>query len=97
MKGRGQGAARIANHKLIKHSENNKLIVAIESPIKFVGKSPKGANVPSDGYEATVLQEVCESVLLILWYVNYNIAKTLNSGICIQCVMPVTIFGDPSS
>lgn len=49
MKGRGQGAARIAGHKLIKHNENKQLTVAIETPIKFVGKSPKGANVPSDG------------------------------------------------
>jgi hypothetical protein len=63
MKGRGQGAARIATHKLIKHNENNSLILAIENPIKFVGKSPKGANIPSDGYEATALQEVCESIL----------------------------------
>lgn len=63
MKGRGQGAARIAGHKLIKHNESNSLTLAIETSIKFVGKSPKGANVPSDGYEATVLQEVCESIL----------------------------------
>lgn len=63
MKGRGQGAARIAGHKLIKHYENSKLSLAIESPIKFVGKSPKGDNMPSDGFEATVLQEVCEAIL----------------------------------
>jgi hypothetical protein len=63
MKGRGQGAARIAGHKLIKHNNNNQLTMAIETPIKFVGKSPKGTNVPSDGYEATVLQEICESIL----------------------------------
>lgn len=63
MKGRGQGAARIAGHKLIKHYENNKLSLAIETPIKFLGKSPKGDNVPSDGFEATVLQEVCEAIL----------------------------------
>jgi hypothetical protein len=63
MKGRGQGAARISGHKLIKHNENNELSLAIETPIKFVGKSPQGANIPSDGYEATVLQEICESIL----------------------------------
>jgi len=63
MKGRGQGAARISSHKLIKHYENNKLSLAIETPIKFVGKSPKGDNMPSDGFEATVLQEVCEAIL----------------------------------
>lgn len=63
MKGRGQGAARISGHKLIKHYKNNKLSVAIESPIKFLGKSPKGDNAPSDGFEATVLQEICEAIL----------------------------------
>jgi hypothetical protein len=63
MKGRGQGVTRISDHKLIKHYENDKLSVAIESPIKFVGKSPKGDSVPSDGYEATVLQEICEAIL----------------------------------
>lgn len=63
MKGRGQGAARISGHKLVKHNENNELALAIDNPIKFVGKSPQGANIPSDGYEAIVLQEVCESIL----------------------------------
>jgi len=63
MKGRGQGAARISGHKLVKHNENNELALAIENPIKFIGKSPQGANIPSDGYEAIVLQEVCESIL----------------------------------
>ena len=63
MKGRGQGAARIAGHKLLKHNESNDLSLAIETPIKFVGRSPKGANATSDGYEAIVLQEVCESIL----------------------------------
>lgn len=63
MKGRGQGAARISGHRLIRHYENNKLSSAIEFPIKFLGKSPKGDNVPSDGFEATVLQEICEAIL----------------------------------
>lgn len=63
MKGRGQGAGRISGHKLIKSYKNNELSLAIESPIKFVGKSPKGADIPSDGFEATILQEVCEALL----------------------------------
>lgn len=63
MKGRGQGASRISAHKLIKNNKNNDLIVAIDSPIKFVGKSPQGVEATSDGYEATVLQEVCEAIL----------------------------------
>lgn len=63
MKGRGQGIGRISSHKLIKANKNNDLSLAIESPIKFVGKSPKGANTPSDGFEATVLQELCEAIL----------------------------------
>src|ERR1017187_10867330 len=34
MKGRGQGVARIATHKLINTNENKDLVVAIENPIK---------------------------------------------------------------
>ena len=63
MKGRGQGVARIAGHRLIKTSENNDLIVAINNPIKFIGRSPKGLGSTSDGYEATVLQELCDALL----------------------------------
>lgn len=63
MKGRGAGVSRVAEHKLIKAYGDAKLIAAIEAPIKFVGKSPKGSNETSDGYEAHVLQEVCEALL----------------------------------
>jgi hypothetical protein len=63
MKGRGQGVARISSNKLINQSENKDLILAIENPIKFIGKSPKGIEVASDGFEATVLQEICEAML----------------------------------
>lgn len=63
MKGRGAGASRVADHKLIKAYGDAQLIAAIEQPIKFVGKSPKGVAEPSDGYEATVLQQVCEAIL----------------------------------
>ena len=62
MKGRGQGIARIASHRMLEGSKNSGLAVAIENPIKFTGRSPK-IGVPSDGYEATVLQELCEAVL----------------------------------
>ncbi len=63
MKGRGQGVSRISRHKLLNASENEGLRVAIENPIKFVGRSPKGLESASDGYEATVLQEVSEAIL----------------------------------
>jgi len=54
MKGRGQGIARIATLKVLKSYENNSLLVAINNAIRFTGGSPK-VDVPSDGFEATVL------------------------------------------
>lgn len=62
MKGRGQGVARIQGMKALKSLENKDLPVAIGSPIQFTGGSPK-VGVPSDGFEATVLQELCEALL----------------------------------
>lgn len=62
MKGRGQGVARIAALKAVKLSQNNNLPLAIETPILFLGGSPK-VGQPSDGFEATVLQELCEALL----------------------------------
>lgn len=62
MKGRGQGVARIGALKAVKSFEINNLSVAIGSPIKFVGESPK-LGEPSDGFEATVLQDLCETLL----------------------------------
>ena len=62
MKGRGQGMARISTHKMLEGLENNKLLLAIQSPIKFTGGSPQ-RDVPSDGFEATVLQDLCETIL----------------------------------
>jgi hypothetical protein len=62
MKGRGQGIARIAGHKMLESSNNDNLPVAIQTPIKFRGGSPR-INTPSDGFEATVLQELCEAIL----------------------------------
>ena len=62
MKGRGQGVARISSLKVINTFENNSLSVAIKSPIQFTGGSPK-VGIPSDGFEATVLQDLCEALL----------------------------------
>ena len=62
MKGRGQGIARIASHRMLEGIDNNKLPLAISNPIKFTGGSPK-VDTPSDGFEATVLQELCEAIL----------------------------------
>ncbi len=63
MKGRGQGVARITGHRMLTYNENSDLAMAIENPIKFIGGSPK-VGVPSDGFEATVLQELCEAILV---------------------------------
>jgi hypothetical protein len=62
MKGRGQGIARIASHRMLEPYDNSNLPMAIQSPIKFEGGSPK-VDTPSDGFEATVLQELCEAIL----------------------------------
>lgn len=62
MKGRGQGIARISSLKVLNSFENNNLAVAIRTPIQFTGGSPK-VGVPSDGFEATVLQDLCEALL----------------------------------
>ncbi len=62
MKGRGQGIARIQGLKALKSLENNHLPLAIETPIQFTGNSPK-VGATSDGFEATVLQELCEALL----------------------------------
>ncbi|MHA4979017.1 P63C domain-containing protein [Pseudomonas extremorientalis] len=62
MKGRGQGIARITSLKVIKTFENNALMLAMQNPIQFLGGSPrKGA--PSDGFEASTLQDLCEALL----------------------------------
>jgi hypothetical protein len=62
MKGRGQGIARITSHRMIGGLENSSLSMAINSPIKFIGGSPK-VGIPSDGFEAVVLHELCEAIL----------------------------------
>ena len=62
MKGRGQGAQRISEHRAIKPFLDDALAQAISNPILFVGDSPRG-NAPSSGFEATVLQELCDALL----------------------------------
>ena len=63
MKGRGDGVVRIAEHKLIRDSGDLTMIEALTNPVKFIGKSPKGSAETSDGFEAQVLQQVCEAIL----------------------------------
>lgn len=62
MKGRGQGIARIAGLKALKLNDDSDLVLAIAKPIQFLGGSPK-VGVPSDGFEATVLQDLCDALL----------------------------------
>lgn len=62
MKGRGQGIARITSLKVIKTFENNALMLAMTTPIQFLGGSPR-KGVPSDGFEASTLQDLCEALL----------------------------------
>ncbi|MGJ8525210.1 IS1595 family transposase ISRhba1 [Halomonadaceae bacterium LMG 33818] len=62
MKGRGQGVARISQYKSLKPFYNNDLLLAIENPIQFSWHTPRGDD-GTFGYEAHVLQELCESIL----------------------------------
>lgn len=62
MKGRGQGIARISGLKAINSINNNTLSMAIQSPIQFLGGSPK-VEETSDGFEAIALQDLCEVLL----------------------------------
>lgn len=59
MKGRGQGAARITAHKALKPHISDELALAIDKPIRFVGIG----GINNTGYEATALQELCDSIL----------------------------------
>ena len=81
MKGRGQGVARISSHKLISSLEMNDLVLAIENPIKFVGRSPQGVDAPSDGYEAIILQifGLIQNTCMLAWHgiiISHNSWKT---------------------
>lgn len=62
MKGRGQGVARIQGLKAVKTYKNNDLSLAIGNPIRFLGNSPRVGET-SDGFEASVLQDLCEAIL----------------------------------
>ena len=59
MKGRGQGMARIGDHKAINPYINNELAVAICQPVKLIGRS-LGRTF---GYKAIILPEICDAIL----------------------------------
>lgn len=59
MKGRGQGMARISSNSTLKPFMNNALVMAIEQPVRIVGKTPK----PVHGYRAEILADLCDSLL----------------------------------
>jgi hypothetical protein len=61
MKGRGQGVMRIAAHRSLSPYITPDLAEALANPIMFTGHSPKGE--PTSGYEATILLQICESIL----------------------------------
>lgn len=58
MRGRGQGASRITTHPALKGFIGADLALAIENPIQF-----KSNGLPSTGFEATILRQICESIL----------------------------------
>ena len=62
MKGRGQGVERVTTHSTLKQYLGETLTVAIENPIHFIGSTSRRSN-PTSGYEATILQELCDAIL----------------------------------
>ena len=62
MKGRGQGVVRVVTHPALKPFINNDLDLAIRNPINFIGVGSRKKN-PTAGYEATILHDLCQSVL----------------------------------
>jgi hypothetical protein len=58
MKGRGPGASRIYTHPALKPFIGPDLVHAIENPLQF-----KVGGLPTTGFEATILREICESIL----------------------------------
>ncbi len=58
MKGRGPGASRIYTHQALKPFIGPELVQAIENPIQF-----KSGGLPTTGFEATILREICEAIL----------------------------------
>lgn len=59
MKGRGQGVIRITQHKTLKSYLGEELAMAIANPIKFRGIG----SLATYGYEATILQKLCDAIL----------------------------------
>jgi hypothetical protein len=59
MKGRGQGVSRIVTHKTLKPFLDNELVLAIENPLMF----DSGAPLPTQGYPADILVQLCEAIL----------------------------------
>lgn len=59
MKGRGQGVARILSHKTLNPFVDKDLALAIGNPLVFSGGGP----LPTQGYEAPVLVQLCEAIL----------------------------------
>lgn len=59
MKGRGQGVARIVTNKTLKPFMDNDLALAIENPLVF----DSGAPLPTQGYPADILVQLCETIL----------------------------------
>lgn len=58
MKGRGQGTARIPTHPSLKAFIEADLTLTIENPIQFISN-----NLPTTGFEATVLLHICDAIL----------------------------------
>jgi hypothetical protein len=59
MKGRGQGTARIASLLRRKGNQFNELALAIEDPLLI----DSGAPLPTQGYEAALLVDLCHAIL----------------------------------
>lgn len=62
MQGRGQGVSRISQQSTLKPFISEDLRLAIEEPIHFIGFGGSHKK-PSAGFEATVLLNICETVL----------------------------------
>jgi hypothetical protein len=62
MRGRGQGITRITTHTTLKPFISDELRLAIETPIRFLGSTSRAGN-PTFGYEATILNRICDAIL----------------------------------
>ncbi len=64
MKGRGPGARRrVAKHHKLGPYLPDDLVKAIEEPVEIVGGPGSRRTKPTDGYEATVLHDICQAIL----------------------------------